>query len=398
VTDFPDIKLKAVMGFPGPQGVPGAPGAPGAKGDTGSTGPQGVRGEQGPIGEKGDQGIPGSGGFVEAPTDGQSYGRKGQDTSWQAITKTLVGLGNVDNTTDAGKPISTATATALSGKEPTIAAGTTAQYWKGDKTWATHDKASVGLGNVDNTSDANKPVSTAQATADALRVLKSGDTMTGNLIVNAGIKTGAGSATDGIVYFTSGSVINAYLNYTGGGFIFNGGPLTIYGANLVVGGTSQLGGFASRRGTSGAYGTSIHNFYWTGGIEVWIDTTNVGSMNITSDYRTKKDVVDLPPMWDTVKALRPVKYTQAEFSPPSHLALMASGKDGDPVDHLFAADDIERWGFIAHELQATLTPSAATGVKDQSDLIQAPNPFTLIAALTKALQEAMTRIEVLEQA
>jgi hypothetical protein len=66
-------------------------------------------------------------------------------------------------------------------REPTIAAGTTSQYWKGNKTWATLDKAAVGLGNVDNTSDANKPVSTAQATADSLRVLKAGDVMTGSL-------------------------------------------------------------------------------------------------------------------------------------------------------------------------------------------------------------------------
>ncbi len=54
---------------------------------------------------------------------------------------------------------------ALAGKEPTLAAGTTAQYYRGDKTWQTLGKASVGLGNVDNTSDANKPISTAAATA-----------------------------------------------------------------------------------------------------------------------------------------------------------------------------------------------------------------------------------------
>ena len=47
-------------------------------------------------------------------------------------------------------------------------------------------KSDVGLGNVDNTSDANKPVSTAQATADGLRVLKAGDTMTGKLILSNG--------------------------------------------------------------------------------------------------------------------------------------------------------------------------------------------------------------------
>ena len=53
----------------------------------------------------------------------------------------------------------------ITGKENTITAGTTTQYWRGDKSWQTLDKAAVGLGNVDNTSDANKPVSTAMQTA-----------------------------------------------------------------------------------------------------------------------------------------------------------------------------------------------------------------------------------------
>lgn len=52
-----------------------------------------------------------------------------------AATKASVGLGNVDNTSDASKPVSTATQAALGGKEPTIAAGTATQYWRGDKTW-----------------------------------------------------------------------------------------------------------------------------------------------------------------------------------------------------------------------------------------------------------------------
>lgn len=81
------------------------------------------------------------------------------------LAKADVGLSNVDNTADSAKPVSTAQQTALNAKENTIAAGTTAQYLRGDKTWQTHDKASVGLSNVDNTSDVNKPVSTAQQTA-----------------------------------------------------------------------------------------------------------------------------------------------------------------------------------------------------------------------------------------
>lgn len=81
------------------------------------------------------------------------------------LAKADVGLGNVDNTSDANKPVSTATQTALNAKEATITAGTTAQYYRGDKSWQTLDKTAVGLGNVDNTSDANKPVSTATQTA-----------------------------------------------------------------------------------------------------------------------------------------------------------------------------------------------------------------------------------------
>jgi hypothetical protein len=61
------------------------------------------------------------------------------DSLWKnkALTKSDVGLGNVDNTSDLNKSISTATQTALNAKEPTITAGTTAQYWRGDKSWQT---------------------------------------------------------------------------------------------------------------------------------------------------------------------------------------------------------------------------------------------------------------------
>lgn len=55
--------------------------------------------------------------------------------------------------------------TQINSKEPTITATTSADYYRGDKTFATLNKTAVGLGNVDNTSDANKPVSTATQTA-----------------------------------------------------------------------------------------------------------------------------------------------------------------------------------------------------------------------------------------
>lgn len=53
----------------------------------------------------------------------------------------------------------------LAGKESIITAGTTSQYFRGDKTFQTLDKTAVSLGNVDNTSDTNKPVSIATQAA-----------------------------------------------------------------------------------------------------------------------------------------------------------------------------------------------------------------------------------------
>jgi hypothetical protein len=68
----------------------------------------------------------------------------------------------------------------FNGKQPFIAAGTTAQYWRGDKSWQTLDKTAVGLGNVDNTSDASKPVSGATQTALDLKADLAGPIFTGD--------------------------------------------------------------------------------------------------------------------------------------------------------------------------------------------------------------------------
>ena len=158
------------------------------------------------------------------------------------ITKTDVGLGSVDNTADTAKPVSTAQQTALDLKanlaSPTFTGTVTVPTPIGDTTAATklyvdttasttagnastaltnHEadttnihgiadtsilvtttgtqtltnktitspsglvKGDVGLGNVDNTSDANKPVSTAGQTALDLKANLAGPTFTGTV-------------------------------------------------------------------------------------------------------------------------------------------------------------------------------------------------------------------------
>lgn len=90
------------------------------------------------------------------------------------VTKAQVGLGNVDNTSDANKPVSTAQQTALNKKVDKVEGSSLVPDTKVES-YDSHlnnianphevTKGQVGLGNVDNTSDINKPVSTAQQIA-----------------------------------------------------------------------------------------------------------------------------------------------------------------------------------------------------------------------------------------
>lgn len=138
-------------GAQGPIGLTGATGAAGATGPKGDTGAQGIQGVQGP---KGDTGATGATGPAGTGAVSSVAGRAGD----VVLTKSDVGLTNVDNTADTAKPVSTAQATALAAKAP-LASPT----FTGTVSGVT--AAMVGLGNVTNTSDANKPVSTAQQTA-----------------------------------------------------------------------------------------------------------------------------------------------------------------------------------------------------------------------------------------
>lgn len=201
------------QGLSGPQGPTGGLGPTGNKGPTGDTGNKGATGDKGPVGDKGatgDKGPIGDQGPVgeqgprgetgdKGPTGDAGAGAENLEPSiaagtsadyWRGdkqfvpLNKAAVGLANVDNTSDAAKPISTATATALAGKAPTVHSHAIADVTGlqsaldakaaasalADHVGATNNphsvtKTQVGLGNVDNTSDASKPISTATQTA-----------------------------------------------------------------------------------------------------------------------------------------------------------------------------------------------------------------------------------------
>lgn len=102
--------------------------------------------------------------ILPTASGGSSVDSVNGQTGTVVLTKTDVGLSNVDNTSDANKPVSSAQLTALNLKVDK----TTTVNGHALSANVTVTKSDVGLGNVDNTSDTSKPVSTAQATADGV--------------------------------------------------------------------------------------------------------------------------------------------------------------------------------------------------------------------------------------
>ena len=226
-------------------------------------------------------------------------------------------------------------------------------------------------------------------------------------INSGGNITAAGVVRSGNGSFSS-TTTQAFLSAAGGTIYFQPNGLNVASGQAYLG-TSGIfyalmlssqsaiqGGLQCKAGDSNTLTTNWFNIRYLSSVaQFFIDNTFLGNISFTSDYRIKKDVTPLGRMWETVKALKPISYTHCDFTPPLQRKLQLTRDAGAPF---VEADDIERWGFLAHELQETLVPSAATAEKDADNAIQSPNPWTVIAALTSALQEAMARIEALEAA
>ena len=190
-----------------------------------------------------------------------------------------------------------------------------------------------------------------------------------------------------IVFSTSNT--NRFEIKSGGAFI----PVGSSFANAnTSGGAVCAKGFGTRNGADtddqGTAGTgddvtsastgNLFNFYWDGNdAYFYIDNTRLGHIDssTTSDYRIKREITTLTVnAIERIKKLRPVTFKYKDYG-------------------IYKQTDDTHEGFIAHEVGEVI-PDACKGNKDER--LQVIGIAPIVANLTKALQEAVAKIETLE--
>ena len=254
----------------------------------------------------------------------------------------------------------------------------------GDERMRIDSSGNVGIGtsNPDVASDgtAARTFFAVQGTANRGVLNLGTSSSAGADIATINFNNGANSAASIVVDGVSGSTTNAHMYfYTSGGnrmYIkdtghihmgdskqYDSSVLNIASSGLTIINAATNGHFRQ------CYQSGDQNMYWSSGSNQAYLSSG-GTWTDASDIAYKKDITDATYGIDTVKALQPRFY------------YMKDEAIEDKSRHL---------GFIAQELEAVV-PEVVSG-DDGSKGVEYGH---LTAVLTKALQEAVAKIETLE--
>jgi hypothetical protein len=300
------------------------------------------------------------------------------------VSKSMVGLSNVDNTSDANKPVSTATQTALNAKanlaNPTFT-GTVSGV----------SKSMVGLGSVDDTSDANKPVSTATQNALNAKANVTGLNFTGAISIGYG-----GYATSISNYSVSTTDLFAGASYIGVGDYTLVDSATVRTPYSELYDSGGIGYVRPMDDNDTQCGSSSRRF-----TRVFAVNTTISS----SDERDKLDIDDSPLGLDFINDLRPVSY---RWKVGEKKAII--DQEGKPILDADGNKTYEiregvrkHYGLISQEVKQALDNS---GVDDfagwvQDDLSDPDSHQSIsyeqfIAPLIKSVQELSAEVQTLK--
>jgi hypothetical protein len=259
----------------------------------------------------------------------------------------------------------------------TAALATATAYMRG--LWASASLSalltSLGLQNVNNTSDAVKPVSTATQTALNLKANLSAPVL--SYATSAAVGSGSYNTMFGPTSsaLTTGSY-NTMVGTFAGNTVTSGSQNTFLGATntITIGNNNLLLGFNAAP-TSATVSNEA-----TLGSGITVLRCGVTSITSTSDSRDKEEIVDCIYGLDFVNDLRPVSYKWAK-------------RDGT-LKGLYGVN------FIAQELEEVQQKYAAGKylrlvLKENPEYLEA-TPSNLIPVLVKAIQELTAKVAELE--
>jgi hypothetical protein len=210
---------------------------------------------------------------------------------------------------------------------------------------------------------------------------------------HAGITIASGNDSYGNIYFGDGTGAASYKGFIA--YNHNGDTLRFGSA-----GTERMriesGGASKFSGTIAPSADNTHN---VGGSSLrWSAIYAVNGTIQTSDQREKTNVLDSSLGFDFVKSLRPVSYKWINGG-----QVETGVNNKGELQYTSNAGQRTHWGFIAQEVKQSIDDAGVDfggwvlTDKDDPSSQQALRYDQFIAPLTKALQEAIAKIETLEQ-